>query len=258
MDSKPAYAPPPVIAPGHTFASVTEKIAAIVLTRRHPLSWFFGLFVGSTLLAMLGLAVTYLLIKGTGIWGINIPVGWGFAIINFVWWIGIGHAGTLISAILLLLKQDWRTSINRFAEAMTLFAVACALLFPLIHTGRPWLDYWMLPVPNQMAMWPQFRSPLMWDVFAVSIYGTVSLLFWYVGLIPDFATMRDRAREPKMQRIYGLFALGWRGSHRQWLHYERAYLLLADRSAGHRGYLLFRSWPSAARSPRGRFPRGRR
>ena len=146
MNQKPAYAPPPVIAPGHTFASVTEKIASIVLTRRHPLSWFFGFFVGLMGLAMLGLALTWLLIKGTGIWGINIPVGWGFAIINFVWWIGIGHAGTLISAILLLLKQDWRTSINRFAEAMTLFAVACALIFPLVHTGRPWLAaYWLLP-----------------------------------------------------------------------------------------------------------------
>jgi len=231
MDSKPAYAPPPVIAPGHTFASVTEKIAAIVLTRRHPLSWFFGLFVGMTLLAMLGLAVTYLLVKGTGIWGINIPVGWGFAIINFVWWIGIGHAGTLISAILLLLKQDWRTSINRFAEAMTLFAVACALLFPLIHTGRPWLAaYWLLPYPNSMGVWPQFRSPLIWDVFAVSTYATVSLLFWYTGLVPDLATLRDRAKNKWLGRLYGMFALGWRGSARHWARYETAYLLLAGLS----------------------------
>jgi molybdopterin-containing oxidoreductase family membrane subunit len=231
MDSKTAYAPPPVIAPGHTLASVTEKISAIVLTRRHPLSWFFGFFVGLMGLAMLGLALTYLLIKGTGIWGINIPVGWGFAIINFVWWIGIGHAGTLISAILLLLKQDWRTSINRFAEAMTLFAVACALIFPLVHTGRPWLAaYWLLPYPNTMGIWPQFRSPLIWDVFAVSTYATVSLLFWYTGLVPDLATLRDRAKNKWTARIYGMFALGWRGSARHWARYETAYLLLAGLS----------------------------
>jgi Ni/Fe-hydrogenase subunit HybB-like protein len=231
MDPKPAYAPPPVIAPGHTFASVTEKISAIVLTRRHPLSWFFGFFVGLMGLSMLGLALTYLLLKGTGIWGINIPVGWGFAIINFVWWIGIGHAGTLISAILLLLKQDWRTSINRFAEAMTLFAVACALIFPLVHTGRPWLAaYWLLPYPNSMSIWPQFRSPLIWDVFAVSTYGTVSLLFWYTGLVPDLATLRDRAKHKWTQWIFGIFALGWRGSARHWARYEKAYLLLAGLS----------------------------
>ena len=231
MDPKPAYAPPPVIAPGHTFASVTEKISAIVLTRRHPLSWFFGFFVGLMGLSMLGLALTYLLLKGTGIWGINIPVGWGFAIINFVWWIGIGHAGTLISAILLLFKQDWRTSINRFAEAMTLFAVACALIFPLVHTGRPWLAaYWLLPYPNSMSIWPQFRSPLIWDVFAVSTYGTVSLLFWYTGLVPDLATLRDRAKHKWTQWIFGIFALGWRGSARHWARYEKAYLLLAGLS----------------------------
>ena len=182
-------------------------------------------------LSMLGLALTYLLLKGTGIWGINIPVGWGFAIINFVWWIGIGHAGTLISAILLLLKQDWRTSINRFAEAMTLFAVACALIFPLVHTGRPWLAaYWLLPYPNSMSIWPQFRSPLIWDVFAVSTYGTVSLLFWYTGLVPDLATLRDRAKNKWTQWIFGIFALGWRGSARHWARYEKAYLLLAGLS----------------------------
>ena len=231
MDPKPAYAPPPVIAPGHTFASVTEKISAIVLTRRHPLSWFFGFFVGLMGLSMLGLALTYLLLKGTGIWGINIPVGWGFAIINFVWWIGIGHAGTLISAILLLLKQDWRTSINRFAEAMTLFAVACALIFPLVHTGRPWLAaYWLLPYPNAMTIWPNFRSPLIWDVFAVSTYGSVSALFWFIGLIPDLATFRDKAENPIIKRVYGMLALGWRGSAIHWARYEHAYLLLAGLS----------------------------
>ena len=150
---------------------------------------------------------------------------WGFAIVNFVWWIGIGHAGTLISAILLLLKQDWRTSINRFAEAMTLFAVACAGLFPLLHLGRPWLFYWLLPYPNTMGLWPQWRSPLIWDVFAVSTYATVSLLFWYVGLIPDLATLRDRAKNRWAQYIYGFLAMGWRGSARHWHRYRTAYLL---------------------------------
>jgi molybdopterin-containing oxidoreductase family membrane subunit len=168
-----------------------------------------------------------LVMEGVGIWGINAPVAWGFAIINLVWWIGIGHAGTLISAILLLLRQDWRTSINRFAEAMTLFAVACAGLFPLFHTGRPWVAYWLFPYPNTMGMWPQFRSPLMWDVFAISTYASVSALFWYIGLIPDFATLRDRAESPLRQKIYGLLAMGWRGSARHWLRYETAYLLLA-------------------------------
>jgi len=172
-------------------------------------------------------SVTYLLLKGVGIWGINIPVGWGFAIVNFVWWIGIGHAGTLISAILLLLKQTWRTSINRFAEAMTLFAVACAGLFPLLHMGRPWLAYWMFPYPNSMGVWPQFRSPLVWDVFAVSTYALVSLMFWFVGLIPDLATLRDRSPSRVGRVIYGMLAMGWRGSARHWHRYETAYLLLA-------------------------------
>ena len=172
-------------------------------------------------------AIAYLLVKGVGIWGINIPVAWGFAIVNFVWWIGIGHAGTLISAILLLLHQKWRTSINRFAEAMTLFAVACAGLFPLLHMGRPWFFYWLFPYPNTMGLWPQFRSPLVWDVFAVSTYFTVSLLFWYVGLIPDLATLRDRSQSRLGRIVYGILAMGWRGSARHWQRYEMAYLLLA-------------------------------
>jgi len=176
---------------------------------------------------MFNIAVTYLLIKGVGIWGINIPIGWGFAIVNFVWWIGIGHAGTLISAILLLLHQKWRTSINRFAEAMTLFAVACAGTFPLLHMGRPWLFFWLMPYPNPMWMWPQFRSPLVWDVFAVSTYATVSLLFWFVGLIPDLATLRDRARNRATKIVYGILAMGWRGSAVHWTRYEVASLLLA-------------------------------
>ena len=177
---------------------------------------------------MLNVAVCYLFAVGVGIWGIRIPVAWGFAIVNFVWWIGIGHAGTLISAILLLLRQKWRTSINRFAEAMTLFAVSCAGLFPVLHMGRPWLAYWLFPYfPNYMGTWPQFRSPLVWDVFAVSTYATVSLLFWFVGFIPDLATLRDRAKTRVKKVIYGMFAMGWRGSAVHWSRYETASLLLA-------------------------------
>jgi molybdopterin-containing oxidoreductase family membrane subunit len=172
-------------------------------------------------------ATAYLLAVGVGIWGVNVPVAWGFAIVNFVWWIGIGHAGTLISAILLLLRQQWRTSINRFAEAMTLFAVACAGIFPLIHLGRPWLFYWLVPYPNTMGVWPQFRSPLVWDVFAVGTYATVSFLFWFVGLIPDLATLRDRAGRRFARFAYGVLAMGWRGSARHWHRYQTAYLLLA-------------------------------
>jgi molybdopterin-containing oxidoreductase family membrane subunit len=218
---------PPVIAPGHTFGTITDKISAIVLTRRTPAGWFVGLLISFAIMMMFLTAVTWLLIKGTGIWGINIPVGWGFAIVNFVWWIGIGHAGTLISAILLLLHQQWRTSINRFAEAMTLFAVMCAGMFPVLHTGRPWLAYWLVPYPNTMDLWPQFRSPLIWDVFAVTTYMTVSFLFWFMGLIPDLGTLRDRASSAAGRTIYGVLAMGWRGSARHWARYEAAYLLLA-------------------------------
>jgi Ni/Fe-hydrogenase subunit HybB-like protein len=232
LNPKPAtYEPEPLIGPGHTFASVTDKITAVVLSGQQPLSWIIVVSIGFMLMGMLGMAITYLLLKGVGIWGVNIPIGWGFAIINFVWWIGIGHAGTLISAILLLLKQDWRTSINRFAEGMTIFAVMCAGLFPLIHTGRPWLAaYWLFPYPNSMSIWPQFRSPLIWDVFAVSTYFTVSLMFWYVGLIPDLATLRDKAKHIWIKRAYGALSLGWRGSARHWQRYEHIYLLLAGLS----------------------------
>ena len=218
---------PAVLGPGHTMGTITDKITAIVLRRPMTLGWLGGFVIAFTMLNMLVLAVGYLFFKGTGIWGINIPVGWGFAIINFVWWVGIGHAGTLISAILLLLKQNWRNSINRFAEAMTLFAVACAGMFPLIHTGRPWLAYWLFPYPSSMGVWPQFRSPLVWDVFAVSTYATISALFWFIGLIPDLATFRDQAKNPWTKRIYGLLSMGWRGSARHWKRYESAYLLLA-------------------------------
>src|SRR5262245_60220908 len=219
--------PPAVIGAGQTFASVTDKISSIALARRTPIGWFIGAGISFLLTMMLLYAVGYLALTGIGVWGNNIPVGWAFEIINFVWWIGIGHAGTLISAILLLLRQEWRTSINRFAEAMTLCAGSCAVLFPTIHTGRPWLDYWLLPYPSTMGVWPQFRSPLMWDVFAVSTYATVSALFWFVGLIPDLATLRDRAKRRAAKIIYGMLAMGWRGSARHWHRYETAYLLLA-------------------------------
>ncbi|MBI3400855.1 MAG: polysulfide reductase NrfD [Acidobacteria bacterium] len=218
---------PPVIAPGHTFGTVTDKISAIVLARKTPIGWYAGFAAAFALTLLLLVSLTYLVLKGIGIWGNNEPVGWAFDITNFVWWIGIGHAGTLISAILLLLRQSWRTSINRFAEAMTLFAVASAGIFPLFHTGRPWLAYWLLPYPNTMNVWPQFRSPLVWDVFAVSTYATVSLLFWFVGLIPDLATLRDRSQSKAGRIIYGMLAMGWRGSSRHWHRYETAYLLLA-------------------------------
>ena len=219
---------PEVMGPGHTFASVTDKISAIVLQRRTPVGWFVGFLLAFSLANVLMASLAYLVLSGIGVWGNNIPVGWAFDIINFVWWIGIGHAGTLISAILLLLRQEWRTSINRFAEAMTLFAVACAAIFPLFHTGRPWVAvYWLFPYPNTMGIWPNFRSPLMWDVFAVSTYGTISALFWFVGLIPDFATLRDRAKNRLTKIIFGMLSMGWRGSARHWARYETTYLLLA-------------------------------
>ncbi len=218
----------PIIAPGHTFRTVTDKIASIVLARRTPLHWFLGFAIAFGIAQLVLLTIVRLLFWGIGSWGVTVPVGWGFDIINFVWWIGIGHAGTLISAILLLLKQEWRTSINRFAEAMTLFAVACAAQYPLFHTGRPWIAaYWLLPYPNTMGLWPNFRSPLIWDVFAVTTYASVSAVFWYVGLIPDFATLRDRAKNKLMAMVYGVASMGWRGSARHWHNYESAYLLLA-------------------------------
>ena len=218
---------PRVIEPGHSYATVTDKISSIVLTRPVSFGWLAGFSISFAIVMVLLGSIAWLIIKGVGIWGINIPIGWGFAIVNFVWWIGIGHAGTLISAILFLLNQQWRTSINRFAEAMTLFAVACAAVFPGIHVGRPWMAFYMFPYPSTMGVWPQFRSPLIWDVFAVSTYGTVSALFWFVGLIPDLATLRDRSENRAAKIIYGMLAMGWRGSARHWHRYQSAYLLLA-------------------------------
>src|SRR5437879_3192212 len=205
----------PVLAGrGHTFGSVTDKISAIVLSRRAPLGWWVGFLIAFGLLMIFLWAVGWLLAKGVGIWGINIPVAWGFAIVNFVFWIGIGHAGTLISAILFLFRQKWRTSINRFAEAMTLFAVICAGIYPGIHVGRFWYGWFMFPLPNANHIWPNFRSALLWDLFAVGTYFIISLIFWYVGLIPDLATLRDRAKSRVRQVIFGFLALGWRGSTR--------------------------------------------
>lgn len=221
-----------VLGAGHDYVTVSDKIAGVVYRPflKTPPQMFIGFGIAFLFVNVLMLAVTYLFARGVGIWGIMIPVAWGFAIVNFVWWIGIGHAGTFISAILLLLKQDWRTSINRFSEAMTLFAVACAGMFPILHLGRPWLAYWLIPYPNTMWLWPQPRSPLIWDVFAVSTYGTVSVLFWFTGLIPDFATMRDRAPNNWAQKLFGMLAMGWRGSAKHWARYQKAYLLLAGLS----------------------------
>src|SRR5262245_23891203 len=217
-----------LIAPGHDFASVTDSISKLVLQRKTPRGWWLGFALAFGVMQLLLYAIVNLLFVGIGVWGVTIPIGWGFDIINFVWWIGIGHAGTLISAILLLLRQEWRTSINRFAEAMTLFAVACAAFYPIFHTGRPWIAfYWLLPYPNTMGLWPNFRSPLIWDVFAVTTYATVSALFWFVGLIPDLATLRDRAQSKPWKIVYGMLAMGWRGSAKHWHNYETAYLLLA-------------------------------
>ncbi|HWF43976.1 MAG TPA: NrfD/PsrC family molybdoenzyme membrane anchor subunit [Candidatus Kapabacteria bacterium] len=216
-----------IIAPGHTFDSITEKISNVVLQMGTPRWWFGALLIGMAFAVGLFFALTVLVFKGIGIWGNNEPVGWAWDITNFVWWIGIGHAGTLISAILLLLKQEWRTTISRFSETMTIFAVMCAGLFPIFHTGRPWVAYWLFPLPNTMGVWPQFKSPLVWDVFAVSTYFTLSVVFWYIGLIPDLSTMRDRAKSSVVKKIYGTFAMGWRGSTRHWSRYETTCLLLA-------------------------------
>jgi Ni/Fe-hydrogenase subunit HybB-like protein len=216
----------PVIEGAHTLATVTGKIAGLVQDRPAPRLWWLTIGIAGLMMMVFLYAVGYLLVIGVGIWGVNIPVAWGFAITNFVWWIGIGHAGTLISAILLLLHQKWRTSVNRFAEAMTIFAVMCAGVFPLLHLGRPWFFYWLFPYPNRHTIWPQFRSPLTWDVFAVSTYFTVSVLFWYLGLLPDIAAMRDRAKTLLGRSFYGLLALGWRNSVTHWWRVEKAYLLL--------------------------------
>ena len=219
----------PLIENDPTFKSLSHDVSDIIERKTHPL-WYLWLALAASLAALMFGMIGWLFWEGTGIWGLNVPVGWGWAIVNFVFWVGIGHAGTLISAILFLLRQRWRTSINRFAEAMTIFAVICALVFPGIHVGRIWVVYWLFPIPNQMQMWPNFRSALLWDVFAVGTYFTVSFMFWYVGLVPDLASIRDRAKTKIRKLTYGFLAMGWRGGNRQWKHYEMAYLLLAGLS----------------------------
>ncbi len=220
---------PPLVQGDRTYADVNDDVARIV-ENKPPKEWWVAISITSIFTVVLGAMLVWLLYKGVGVWGNNQPVAWGFPITNFVFWIGIGHAGTLISAILFLFRQKWRTSINRAAEAMTIFAVMTAGIFPLFHTGRPWRAYWLFPIPMpEISLWQNFRSPLIWDVFAVSTYATVSILFWYVGLLPDLATLRDRASGIR-EKIYGFFALGWRGSARHWNHYEKAYLILAGLS----------------------------
>ena len=231
----PCVCPPPelervpLVANNRSLGWISDAVAGVA-EGRVP-KWWWPAFVVSVLMMTLCFSmIAYLMSTGVGVWGLGHPVMWGWAIVNFVWWIGIGHAGTLISAILFLLRQRWRTAVNRAAEAMTIFAVMCAGIFPVIHVGRIWLAWWLFPIPNANSIWPQFRSPLMWDVFAVSTYFTVSLLFWYMGLIPDLAVFRDRAKTKLRKFFYGLFSLGWTGSNRHWSHYEKAYLILAGLS----------------------------
>ncbi len=222
----------PLVLNNRPLGWISDKVAGIC-ENQMPKWWLPAFLISSTLMLMMFTLIAYLISTGIGVWGLNQPAAWAWDITNFVFWIGIGHAGTLISAILFLLRQKWRTSVNRAAEAMTLFAVACAGIFPVVHTGRVWyalMPGYLVPFPNSNAIWPQFRSPLLWDVFAVSTYGTVSLLFWYVGLVPDLATLRDRATSKIRKFFYGLFALGWSGSNRHWSNYEKAYLLLAGLS----------------------------
>jgi Ni/Fe-hydrogenase subunit HybB-like protein len=217
----------PLLPPGMTDDSISERISGIVVKRKMGRGWIGGFAIAFSLLMMFNYAIAVLFSYGVGIWGIQVPVAWGFAIVNFVWWVGIGHAGTFISAVLYLCHQEWRTSINRFTESMTLFAVACAGIFPILHLGRPWLFYYLFPYPNTMDLWPQFRSPLIWDMFAVTTYAIVSVVFYFVGLMPDLATLRDRSPHRWQQIIYGILALGWRGSGRQWSRYKMAYLIMA-------------------------------
>ena len=217
----------PLVTGEADFTSITDNVCRIAEQYRPPRSWYVAFAISLAVLGVFGLTIIHLIATGIGVWGNNSPVFWAWPIVNFVFWVGIGHAGTLISAILFLCRQQWRTSINRMAEAMTIIAVTCAGVFPAIHVGRIWLVYWLAPYPNWLAMWPNFRSPLLWDVFAVSTYATVSALFWYLGMIPDLATLRDRATDRIRKLAYGTLALGWTGSARAWHRYERAYLLLA-------------------------------
>ncbi len=219
----------PLVANQRSPAWISDRVASLI-EGKTPRWWWIAFVPSSMAMLLLLGMLAWQISTGVGVWGNNHPVMWGWDIINFVWWIGIGHAGTLISAILFLLRQRWRTAVNRAAEAMTIFAVMCAGIYPALHVGRVWFDWWLFPIPTSNGLWPQFRSPLMWDVFAVSTYFTVSVLFWYVGLIPDLATLRDRSKSKVRQVLYGLFALGWTGSNRHWSNYEKAYLILAGLS----------------------------
>lgn len=214
-------------AGGPGYAAVTNEVAGIPLAFPQRRNWWIWFLCSASLLGLYIVSAWVLFVEGVGVWGNNIPVNWGLAISNYIWWIGIGHAGTLISAMLLLLQQHWRNSLNRFAEAMTLFAVTCGGLYPILHLGRPWRFYWMAPYPSTMKVWPQFNSPLTWDFFAVLTYLTVSLIFWYIGAVPDFASTRDKARTRPAQVFYGLLALGWRGGARHWARWRQSYLLMA-------------------------------
>ncbi len=216
----------PLVSNQRSIGWISDQVCAI-MEGKLPMWWWAAFIPSLMLLCLLGTMLVYQVTTGVGVWGNRHPVMWGWDIINFVWWIGIGHAGTLISAILFLLRQKWRTAVNRASEAMTIFAVMCAGIYPALHVGRVWYDWWLFPIPNSNGIWPQFRSPLMWDVFAVSTYFTVSVLFWYMGLIPDLAVMRDRCTTKVRQFFYGLFSLGWTGSNRHWRNYEKAYLILA-------------------------------
>ena len=218
---------PPILPLDQSLHDVSEEVGRVPLRFPAKVPWLVALILSLALLALFMASVTWLFTWGVGVWGLDIPVNWAFAIHLYVWWLGLGHAGTLISAMLLLMGQEWRNSLNRFAEAMTLCAVICAGIYPIIHLGRPWLFYWMFPYPATMGVWPQFRSPLEWDIWAVLTYLTVSFLFWYIGLIPDLATVRDRARKRGWQVFFGIFALGWRGSARHWAVWQKTYRVTA-------------------------------
>ncbi|MDF1729424.1 MAG: polysulfide reductase NrfD, partial [Sulfitobacter sp.] len=218
---------PLLTAEGVGLTAITDTVAGISELPKPPKAWYIAFAISLSLLSLLGVMLAYLIFTGVGVWGNNNPVFWGWPIVNFVFWVGIGHAGTLISAILFLTRQNWRTGVNRFAEAMTIFAVCCAGIFPGVHIGRVWLAFYLFPLPNQMSLWPNFRSPLLWDVFAVGTYATVSLLFWYMGMIPDIATLRDRSVSKVRRFIYGVLSVGWTGSGREWSRFEKAYLILA-------------------------------
>jgi Ni/Fe-hydrogenase subunit HybB-like protein len=217
----------PVLEEGYTPAAISDQLISIPLARHASSAWYIGFAASFALVMLFLVAISWTVIRGVGIWGVMIPVAWGVAIVTFVWWVGIAHASSLVVATLLVLRQEWRISISRLADALTIFALACGAIFPLLHLGRPWFFYWMLPYPNTMDVWPQFRSPLVWDLMAILAHGLIAVLFWYVGLLPDLAALRDRASGKLQAGVFRLLALGWSGSARNWFHYKNAYLLIA-------------------------------